>query len=441
MRRISSLVAVVFLAGCPGSNGTDGGTGGGAATGGGSATGGGGGATGGGGTTGGGTTGGGGAVDSGVDAGTVDLTQFCRTFRTAACEQLVMCGQMSDRAQCELVLSRTGFSDECAASLAPRVDAGSVHVDAAKMATCVAALNQDCSVSVRDLGSFFAFVERDPACKGAVAGTRQINQTCGTTTECVDGAMCATDAGACPGLCVAAVSAGLLLTGSDQRCTSGTQLASDLSCQQVRTRTQACTTDAGVILPCGTADVCRADDAGTPRCLAGLPINSACDTSLGEPCGPGTYCRLPSDGGAGVCDTFGGVGATCVRSDFFPVNCKGDLRCEPSSDGGASFCRAPTRMINEACSFNDSNFCAADFYCASGSGGGGDTCQALRALNANCDATDSCVAGLACLGLGTPDGGHCAVRHAAGQSCFSGLDCEPGLECNGLGTCVAPCLP
>jgi hypothetical protein len=257
-----------------------------------------------------------------------------------------------------------------------------VRVDSAKAASCVAAF-QSATAACTDLEVTFS----SSACQGAITGTVATGGACFTDVDCAAGT-CDTSV-ACPGVCIAFLTAGQPCSTSKAICGPG--LACDGAtgtCKQLSATGGPC--------PCLPGNYC---DSGTVTCVA-RKTSGPC-TSLDQ-CAFGTICAQ------GQCTPFVGVGATCVPSAAATA-CGLGSYCDP----GTTKCVA-WPVIGQSCAVF--SLCQTG-YCDTGT----SICTALKAPGASCASPIECQPGNYCDLLGTST---CKPQKANGAACTLPSECQ-----------------
>jgi hypothetical protein len=286
-----------------------------------------------------------------------------------------------------------------------KIMAGTIKYDGNKAQACFDALaGLTCD----------GLLQRDqPACLAAMDGAVALGGDCDINEDCAGSAICQVSAGACPGKCVALLSAGQACS-ADGDCASGLQCSSETSlCVKPAVAGDACEYGSP---PCSPGLLClgKDDTAKTPGVCRSTSDafsaaeGAACDPVAGTLCGSGVSCVADVD-----LATFKLVW-TCVKSGTYPA-------------GGA-------------CKPGVPDACAAGTYCLTGTG--------LAALSGTCtaipEAKQPCGTGY---GAQCQPGAVCVANvcqnyAANGVSCTGNAMCYSGY-CGTSGGCQQPlpCQP
>lgn len=356
---LSALAAGILVLGCggnpssypdasrPGSSGGSPGSGGSTAAGSGGMT-----------TASGGAAGTGGMIPAGEP---VPIASFGSEYISASCAAAARCGAYPDMASC---LATNGIAGGFL-TLQADVAAARVTYDAAKAATCLAAIRSGpCTVTASVAGA-----ATPSPCDGVFAGTIAAGGSCFISGECAGASICipsaACTAACCMGVCTAPVAANASCATAP--CVEGTY------CRQINTTTFRCTTQSATEgASCDASNACKpplfcvADAGGmTASCVKSLPGSGAacnpfsgCDDDVQDYCNAQNVCSKRVAVGqaciaatataadncawyaycdAGVCKAFGGPGAACLSDAEGNTNCLGAQLCATP----AMTCAAP----------------------------------------------------------------------------------------------------
>jgi hypothetical protein len=335
---------------------------------------------------------------------TVTEENFSDAFSTAVICASVGCSPIADGMLAKA--KETPYPIWQAATIAAAANAGSLSIDYAKAAPCLAAMADGCRAQ-----SF-----KPPAeCRGVLVPKQPQGNTCYTNLDCTGG-YCINEslpgcAGTCSvndGGCTAPTDCGQFQTCVAGRCVEGAAEAA--SC----TQDSDCQVDLGCV-----GGVCAAPGAAGAACAADLH------------CRPGLFCAIAGD--AGACTAGHGIGNPCSAKES-SLACGYGSYCD-SESGQLPTCVA-YGAVGDPCSEVDAAFgvptCQAGLVCTdSGCEIAPSTgpCEKLIGVEA-CDVSNYCDDTNLCQPF-RPDGQACDPNDRQFFGCLSGI-------CNDGGTCVPP---
>ena len=288
----------------------------------------------------------------------------------------------------------TTFGSADCASLQIAASSGRVQVNSSIFPTCINAL-QSAAANCTDFGSTFL----SSACQGVVTGTVATGGACYGDVDCAAGT-CDTSS-ACPGACIAFLTAG-------QTCGSGkADCGPGLDCDGSVCKQQSAT---GGTCPCQSGNYC---DSTSNTCLA-KKTSGAC--ASGDECSFATTCVQ------GQCTAYVAVGSACTP---------GNSPSDPSACGIGSFCDPASKQCIDWPVIGQS--CASFPVCQTGYCDPGTmSCTAPKPAGATCASPIECQSGNYC----DLNGDHtCKTQKSNGTACSLGFECQ-SETCTG-GSCVA----
>jgi hypothetical protein len=269
-------------------------------------------------------TGAGDASGAGGTGGGVPLEMFASAFQTAFCTPLVACGAFTDLATC------AAFEDWAQSaellSIIASVGRGTVLYDPGAAAACVAAVPQDCSVTLADQwegledGGLWWTFQAISACAEVFTGTLPVGASCHLFDfECVPSAYCNSVVDNCTGTCATIDPPAPLRAVGEDCGVIGTCVLPGIcegTCVVPPDHLAGC--DPATQFPCRHHDDYCAVAAGAtaPTCLPRLAPGTPCtvDSNHVDPCAHEAYCD-------GVCVGTPVLGQPCDS------RCRGALIC------------------------------------------------------------------------------------------------------------------
>lgn len=326
-------------------------------------------------------------ADAGTDGGPVGT--LCNGLGTALNTALLQCLKATPAFVSSI---QTGFDPASCQDLGVAAAAGRVRVDSANAASCLSTF-QAAAAACMDVDVAF----NSSACQAAITGTVATGGACFADVDCAAGT-CDTSV-ACPGVCIAFLTAGQPCTTGKAVC--GLGLACDGAtgtCAQLSATGGPCPCLPGNYCGVGTSDG-GTSDAGTGTCVA-RKTSGPC--TIVDQCAFGTICAQAT------CTPYVGVGAACVPSPDITA-CGLGSYCDP----GTSKCVA-WPVIGQSCAVFP--FCQTG-YCDNGT----SICTALKAPGASCASPLECQPGNYCDLLGDST---CKLQKANGAACTVPSECQ-----------------
>jgi hypothetical protein len=335
------------------------------------------------------------------------LGDFPSIYAAAACRLYDRCWKTlvsNLRESCETYFERL-FTDQALSNIEIAVKAGTVQYHPEALPPCLAELEQLACDSARV-----------PQCLQLFVGTKQtgadcnIDQECGSDSECLPGAMC-------PGKCAKR-------GGVDAVCNSVSHCAPELECVDLVAADGKCVVPVGAgkacndLIPCGGLLDCIGVDTSDPQSMGTCQNRDAIySASEHEPCslsGLGTLCKLglscvfdQATGTAGTCQPQLGPDAPCQLA--LPEQCPSGQYCQITSAVGvtprAGQCKK-NPGVGEPCGSTSINTgCQPEQFCDNET----ELCAITKRLGEACTKNRECLSG------------HCGPS----GTCIYPLDCEP----------------
>jgi hypothetical protein len=334
------------------------------------------------------------STDPGGGGSGPTISELPAAYAEAICDTYLRCfpivGRSFDAATCTknqtAEIEASGFSD-----IEQAVDDGRATYDSSAARECLDAL-QALPCDEIDAG-------QPEACDQAIAGTTPLGEDCTLDEECEGDGICDFDA-ACPGTCIAKLTAGKDCNGQNSRCADGL-VCSDATnkCAAPAGKGDAC--GGGIEVQCAAPLLCLGDDADEDPPRAGECFDAADvqTEALGEPC-----------------------------SFIGDINlCEPDLSCVLAAVDGATLEFECQKFVEEGepCGVGIPSQCPTGQYCSGVTllaleGECADMPEAGEPCGDSLGAASVCAAGLVCVD------GECAEKRANGQSCDTDEECQSG---------------
>jgi len=321
----------------------------------------------------------------------VNVSEISASIAAAICDALNACvgptkqAMLTGREDCVARYSASIEQDDFG-SITESIKAGAIKLDESKLDACYS--------DTRALGCNVQAQRLPASCQAAIAGQRNVDDTCSLDADCVSAAYCPLDA-MCPRSCEATHASGEACT-RDAECQHGS-ICNASKCSVPAAEGEACAGDSGSLCALGLSCV-GSDDVTPGICQTNASVqvgelDDAC-TPGGALCKEGLSCAY--DGAAFKCVAAVASGATCQLS--LPSQCPVETYCSAADLMQTGTCLAlPTD--GKACVLN--NQCAGGNVCVTQAGTA--TCHKLGDLG------DPCLANALCRS-GACSNGTCVVR-------------------------------